>query len=250
MLPTQHGPQMNPSRSPLTGPTPASAYVQQQRLIKRYHGLLADFDEERIEALMHAIWRPNGGTLDEAQLYGTEESEGFLNRIEEHVPELVWLMNEAERDRFSALLDEGRLPTLIRQTLSLGQRLKKREDDPNLKLKDDYVGKGFGIGHFPGGTKTEYRNQYQGVHDPANPSARWYRRQREKARAMEKAGTPVPAPPPPRPIVIPKPQPPKPMVVVLPVEQVYPNAKTPKRWQPWHGQQLAFWPDAPPAPHK
>jgi hypothetical protein len=136
------------TRSPLPDTaTPASAYTQQQRLIKQYHALLAGFDEERIEALMHAVWRPAGGALSEAQMYGTPPAkdtpekpgsageEGFLNRIEDHVPEHVWLMNEQQRADFADLLAAGPdgLAHLVRHTLALGQSLKRRETDPRLK---------------------------------------------------------------------------------------------------------------------
>lgn len=252
------------ARSPVVGaPTPGSAYVQQQRLVKRYEQAVSSPDVD-IEELMAAIW---GSDLSQEQMYGTAGSDGFIDRIDEHGPELILLMGPAEMGKATALLSAGDLPAAVRYILSLHRALKNRvtdprakeykrlshledwEEDPRRCHNDQGRLRAAGLGLRP----TEAARPLAGMalvqHNarrvregldalPAPPPelAAARRREREAARlARQKQARSGAAS---LPVAVP-------VVVLVPMAQVFPAAP-PRKWQPWHGQQLAFWPVAAP----
>lgn len=219
-----------PAKAPVPNTaTPAALYVLSQRLVRRYEAAVSASTVD-IEALMAQVWRPN---LSEAEMYGTDETEGFLARVDEGVPELIRLMGEKHLSQLAERLSTPApdLPGLIRWVLGLGQRLQKPDNDANLKLDDGHLAK---LAFAGGLTDAAYRK----THDPANPSARWLRRQREQARKAEREGRPVPvAVAPPAPPVAPVPQ----MLYLLP-NPVRPKARPQRRGYvaTGAGMQLAF----------
>ena len=215
-----------PSKAPIPNtPTPAALYILSQRLVRRYE-LLVSAPAVDIEALLCRVWRPD---LSEAEMYGTDETDGFLARVDEGVPELIRLMGDKHLRQLHERLDAEApdLPGLIRWVLDLGQRLQKPEHDPRLKLDDAHLAK---LAFAGGLTEAAYRQ----THDPAHPSARWLRRQRENARKAEREGRPV--------VVVAAPAVPTPQMLYLLPNPLKPKPRPGKRGYvaTGAGLQLAF----------
>lgn len=210
-----------PSKAPIPNTaTPAALYIQSQRLVRRYEALVSAPTVD-IEQLLCQVWRPN---LTDAEMYGTDETDGFLSRVDEGVPELIRMMGEKHLVQLHERLhaDAPDLVGVIRWVLGLGQRLQKPDNDPRLKLDDAHLAK---LAFAGGLTEQAYRK----VHDPANPSPRWLRRQRELARKAEREGRPVAAP-------VASTQ----MLYLLPPLTPKPRLGKARHPNPAHGMQLAF----------
>lgn len=227
---------LSPRPAPVGGHA-ASAYVLCRRLTRRYQELVSAPAVD-VEQLMHQIWRPNGGTLTDAQLYGTAESEGFIDRLDEAVPELLDLMRPDELQALAPLLDCAApdLPALVRHVLGLGQQLQKRENDPRLKLNDAANARAAGLGAH---TRRAYTTTALAPDAPR--TARQQRRDRERANRAARLGMPDWAAAMSVAVVT---APPAPMVQFVPLAAVYPQTtrRKPRRDpRPAHGVQLGLW---------
>lgn len=209
-----------PARAPIaTGPTEPASYVLERRLSKAYTHLLYHYPR-RPESLCRIVWGP----LTVEQINGRENRPGRLDRLDEHLPELILLLNATEQLALAAhlLSETPDLVAGIRYLLALdkGNGLKKRAAaDPRLAVPDPN-----GPGRL---SQQTYRNAGSFRPQGATP-----------------APAPAPRPPVPVPVVptpAPKPQP-RPMLVVVELPKPKPTKRRPS-WQPEHGLQLALWPE-------
>jgi hypothetical protein len=135
-----------PRRESSTGPTTASSYILECKMLRAY-GRLCDealLGQHRPHDKQATCVRLLGGNLAATQVRGAEK------RVREALPEIIQKLTAQQQPGVAELLltESPCLVTVIRELVRLERNINYRDEDPRLSINDDGRLKAAGMGHL------------------------------------------------------------------------------------------------------
>lgn len=136
-----------PRREAATGPTPASAYVLERKLLRAYEALY----QQQIASIWHPATRLAAQVAVLGGLERAATRKGYAeSRLREAMPDVIRRLKPDDQPALAALLLDGEadLSEVVAHLLKAERWLNYHQDDPRLKVNDDALCRAAGIGHI------------------------------------------------------------------------------------------------------
>jgi hypothetical protein len=142
----------SPRRESQTGPTTASSYVLERKLLRAYEALY--------KAQIGAIWHPATRRAAQVEALGGLDRAATRNgyaeaRLTEGMPELIQKLTAEQQPAVAELLlcECPDLASVVKELVRLERNINYRDEDPRLKTNDDGRMRAAGMGSL---SKTMY----------------------------------------------------------------------------------------------